>query len=88
MKHAAKILCLSGLSFVFSSCMTTYDAQGRPVQSVDPGAAVVGAAAAATLGYALAKDRKNKHHYDPRQRYYQQPRHYRGRYHSGHRYHR
>ena len=42
------------------SCMTTYDAYGRPVQSVDPGAAVVGAAAAGIAGYAIG----NSHHHD------------------------
>ena len=52
------------------SCMTTYDAYGRPVQSVDPGAAAVGIAAAGVLGYALAND--NNHH-----------NHYHGHYHGG-----
>ena len=51
------------------SCMTTYDAYGRPVQSVDPGAAAVGIAAAGVLGYALANDHNN--HY------------YHGHYHGG-----
>ena len=50
-----------------TSCMTTYDAYGRPVQSVDPGAAAVGVVAAGALGYALANDNDNHHH------------HYRGR---------
>jgi hypothetical protein len=45
------------------SCMTTYDAYGRPVQSVDPGAAAVGIAAAGVLGYALANDNNHHHHY-------------------------
>jgi len=45
------------------SCMTTYDAYGRPVQSVDPGAAAVGIAAAGALGYALANDHNHHHHY-------------------------
>jgi len=39
------------------SCMTTYDAYGRPVQSVDPGLAVAGVAAAALIGYSM-----NDHH--------------------------
>ncbi|MFZ9937128.1 MAG: hypothetical protein ACO3JG_08685 [Luteolibacter sp.] len=51
------------------SCMTTYDAYGRPVQSVDPGAAAVGIAAAGVLGYALANDHNSHHH------------HYHGHYH-------
>ena len=33
---------------------TTYDAYGRPVQSVDPGLAIAGIAAAGLIGYALA----------------------------------
>lgn len=44
-------------------CMTTYDAYGRPVQSVDPGAAAVGIAAAGVLGYALANDQNHSHHH-------------------------
>lgn len=43
------------------SCMTTYDAYGRPVQSVDPGMAVAGAAAAGIVGYAIANN--NNHHH-------------------------
>jgi hypothetical protein len=34
--------------------MTTYDAYGRPVQSVDPALAVAGVAAAGIIGYAVA----------------------------------
>jgi hypothetical protein len=43
--------------------MTTYDANGRPVQSVDPGAAAVGVAAAAVIGYAAANNRNNNNYY-------------------------
>ena len=43
-------------------CMTTYDSAGRPVQSVDPAAAVAGAAAAGMLGYAIANDNNDHHH--------------------------
>ena len=56
------------------SCMTTYDAQGRPVQSVDPGVAVAGAAAAGLIGYAIANDNDDHHHHN---RYYGHPRRYR-----------
>jgi hypothetical protein len=45
------------------SCMTTYDAYGRPVQSVDPGMAVAGAAAAGVLGYAIANNNDHHHGY-------------------------
>jgi hypothetical protein len=43
------------------SCVTTYDAYGRPVQTVDPGMAVAGVAAAGLIGYAIA-DNNNHHH--------------------------
>jgi hypothetical protein len=44
-------------------CMTTYDAAGRPVQSVDPMVAVAGAAAAGLAGYAIANNRDDNHYY-------------------------
>ncbi len=46
-----------------TSCMTTYDSAGRPVQSVDPGVAVAGAAAAGLIGYAIANDNNDDHHH-------------------------
>lgn len=46
----------------FTSCTTTYDAYGRPQQSVDPGMAVAGVAAAGVLGYALGNSNDNHHH--------------------------
>lgn len=45
-----------------SSCTTTYDYYGRPVQSVDPGVALAGVAAAGLIGYALADDNHGHHH--------------------------
>jgi hypothetical protein len=61
-------LCLLVLASTLSmSCMTTYDSAGRPVQSVDPGLAVAGVAAAGLVGYAIANDNDSHHH------------HYRGR---------
>lgn len=42
--------------------MTTYDAYGRPVQSVDPAVAVAGAAAAGLVGYAIADGGHHHHH--------------------------
>ncbi len=42
-----------------TSCTTTYDAYGQPRQSVDPGAALIGVAAAGLVGYALADDNHN-----------------------------
>lgn len=58
------------------SCMTTYDSYGRPVQSVDPGLAVAGIAAAGVLGYAAGNNNDNHHHGHYR----------RGGYHRGGRY--
>lgn len=52
------------------SCMTTYDSYGRPVQSVDPGAAVFGAAAAGLVGYAIANNNNDSHHYYHSRPYY------------------
>lgn len=42
------------------SCMTTYDAYGRPMQTVDPALAVAGVAAAGIIGYNAAYN----HHHD------------------------
>ncbi len=39
-----------------TSCYTTYDTYGNPRQSVDPGVALMGVAAAGLVGYALAND--------------------------------
>lgn len=53
------------LAVTSTSCTTTYDAYGRPVQSVDPGLAVAGIAAAGLIGYALADDNDNDYrHYN------------------------
>lgn len=56
------------------SCMTTYDSAGYPVQSVDPGLAVAGVAAAGLIGYAIANDNDHHGHHGyygrPRRGYY------------------
>ena len=57
-KVAALLVALAG-----TSCMTTYDAYGRPVQTVDPGAAAVGIAAAGLAGYAIGHHNRHHHHY-------------------------
>jgi hypothetical protein len=46
-----------------TSCMTTYDAQGRPVQSVDPGAAAATAIAAGAVGYAIGQNNDDRNYY-------------------------
>ncbi|MEP4078197.1 hypothetical protein [Haloferula sp.] len=67
-----KLAALALVPLIATSCMTTYDAQGNPVQSVDPGLAAAGIAAAAAIGYAAANNH-NDHYYYGR-------RHYRGSY--------
>jgi len=53
------------LVFSSSSCVTTYDAAGRPVQTVDPVVATAGVAAAGLIGYAIGQDngRSHNHYY-------------------------
>jgi len=74
------LLAIAGLS----SCQTTYDAYGRPVQSVDPAAAVAGAAAVGIAAYAVGQHNSHKHHhktyYDPHHHHYYPPRPHRPHY--------
>lgn len=43
--------------------MTTYDTYGRQVQTVDPGLALAGVAAAGLIGYAAANNNNHHSHY-------------------------
>jgi hypothetical protein len=54
---AAALLALLPLA----SCMTTYDAYGRPVQTVDPGAAAAGVLAAGAIGYAIGQNNEPRY---------------------------
>ena len=68
LKRGAILAVLLGAVGAGTSCMTTYDAYGRPVQTVDPGMAVAGAAAAGLVGYAIANNNyyggyNHPHHY-------------------------
>jgi hypothetical protein len=58
------------------SCMTTYDSAGRPIQSVDPGLAVAGVAAAGLIGYAIANDNDDHYYHGGHGGYYQPGCHY------------
>ncbi len=71
---AAIVLATSAVS-----CTTAYDAYGRPIDVVDPAAAVAGAAAVGILAYGLANS--DHHHHD-----YYRP--YRGGYYPHHNYYR
>ncbi len=66
-------------AFASVGCMTTYDAYGRPMQTVDPGVAVAGAVAAGALGYALANDNHGGYYHNYHRGYYG-PRPYRHHY--------
>jgi len=68
---------ITGIAACSVNCMTTYDSAGRPVQSVDPGVAVAGAAAAGLIGYAIANDNDDHHHHHHRGYYRPPPRPYR-----------
>lgn len=71
MKMFFKALAVAALaSFAATSCTTTYDSYGRPVQSVDPGVAIAGAAAAAVVGYAVADSRRDRGYRAPSRSYY------------------
>jgi hypothetical protein len=43
-------------------CSTAYDAYGYPRPVVDPGVAILGAAAAGLAGYSIGRNRSHRHH--------------------------
>jgi hypothetical protein len=62
MKKTLQNLVLAGLMVTMgASCTTAYDAYGRPRTVVEPGAALLGVAAAGLVGYALANDGGGRH---------------------------
>jgi len=63
-----------------ASCTTAYDAYGNPRPVVEPGVAVLGAAAAGLAGYAIGNH--NDHGYDHHRHYarYSGHHHHRGYY--------
>jgi hypothetical protein len=66
MKTLLRIITVTAgvaISPFVTSCSTTYDSAGRPVQSVDPGAAAAGAVAAGVVGYAIGRNNDNDRHY-------------------------
>ena len=62
MKSIATLVTAGAMALASTSCMTTYDAAGCPVQSVDPGAAAAGAVAAGAIGYAIGQNNDNDHY--------------------------
>ena len=59
-----------GISCLGASCTTTYDAQGRPVQSVSPEGVAIAAVAAGVIGYAIADNNNDRHHHGRRGGHY------------------
>jgi hypothetical protein len=86
-----RLTALLACATLSASCTTSYDAYGNPRQSVDPGVALMGVAAAGIVGYALADDNNHHHsnHYYGGGRYYRRGGygygggHYGGHYHGG-----
>ncbi|MEM1082985.1 MAG: hypothetical protein AAGI48_02600 [Verrucomicrobiota bacterium] len=72
-KLACKLAALALVPALATSCMTTYDAQGNPVQSVDPAAAAAGVAAAAAISYAVGRNSKRGESYYYGGGYYRPP---------------
>lgn len=60
-----KLTAAGLMSLLGASCMTTYDAEGRPVQSVDPGAAAAIGLGAAAAGYAIGHHNRDRDYYYP-----------------------
>jgi hypothetical protein len=79
-----RLTALLACAALGTSCTTSYDAYGTPRQSVDPGVALMGVAAAGLIGYALADDNNHHHsnHYYGGGGYYRGGGHYRGGYSS------
>lgn len=64
-KSFLKFAAVSMAALLGVSCTTTYDTQGRAVQSVSPQGAALGAAAVGLIGYSIAKNRhKQDNHYN------------------------
>ena len=68
MKTTTILVTAAALALGGTSCTTTYDAYGRPVQSVDPGTAAAGAVAAGAIGYAIGQNNDDRDYYYPRHR--------------------
>ena len=68
------LLAALGATLSLTSCTTTYDANGRPVQTVTPEGAAIGAVAAGLIGYAIGNDndkyRHRRHYYGGHGGYY------------------
>ncbi|MGC6425544.1 MAG: hypothetical protein ACON5H_00945 [Akkermansiaceae bacterium] len=74
-------VCLAGL--LGASCTTTYDAQGRAVETITPQGAALGAAAVGLIGYSIAKNRHKEDKYHDRRSHRNHRNYDRGYHHRG-----
>ena len=57
MKNFVRSTALALTAALFASCTTSYDSYGRQRQSVDPGAAAIGAVALGAIAYSAGKSK-------------------------------
>jgi len=64
MKNFVRTTALAMIAALFASCTTGYDSYGRQSQSIDPGAAAIGAVALGALAYSMGKNKgkRQEHH--------------------------
>lgn len=74
-----KLALVALLPAAMTSCMTTYDAYGNPVQSVSPEGAAAMAIGAAVVGAAVANNNNRNDYYRGGHGYYNQPNYHNGR---------
>ena len=75
MNKLQQITLALSAALTLTSCTTTYDASGRPVQTVDAGAAVVGIVAAGVIGAAIANNNSSKRYHKGHQSHYKHQSH-------------
>jgi hypothetical protein len=72
MNYAKLAILVALMASMGTSCSTAYDAYGRPRTVVEPGVAVLGAAAAGLAGYAIGNNNRSdngRHHHSSRRQY-------------------
>ena len=65
-KNGFRLLTALLVASLGMGCTTAYDYYGRPRQVIEPGAAIVGAAAIGLLAYGLASSGDHREHHGPR----------------------